>query len=107
MRDLQFDVASLRRSGGGIHEAADDLGARTQVVLAECGDLSALGTYDTLGSVAQLLYGAVLERVQETADSLVESAGDHGASLSNAADLYEATEDANAAAAASFGPDRF
>lgn len=107
MSDLTFDVASLRRSGDGLVEAADDLASRTRAVLTECGDLTALGTYDTLGSVAQALYGAVLERVQDTVDSLVDSAGDHGAALANAAELYAATEDANVHAASSFSSDRF
>lgn len=103
MSDVTFDVASLRRAGGGMQDAAEDLAARAQSVLRDCGDLSALGTYDTLGSVAQAMYAAVLERVQDTVDSLVDTTDNHGVALRTAADLYEETERDNAAAGHAVG----
>lgn len=95
MSHVQFDVDSLRRAGAGMIESADDLAARTQSVVAECGDLTVLGTNDTLGSVAQLLYAAVLQRVQETVDSLTGATGDHGELLQAAAEAYSETETVN------------
>lgn len=95
MSHVQFDVDSLRRAGAGLIESADDLAARTQSVVAECGDLTVLGTNDTLGSVAQLLHAAVLQRVQETVDSLTSATGDHGKLLQAAGDAYSETETVN------------
>jgi len=95
--DIRFDVPSLQRAGGGMREAADDLIARTQAVLADCGDLSALGTYDTLGALASAMYAAVLDRVQDTVSSIAEATDEHGLALGRAAEMYQATEDANVA----------
>ncbi|MDO5287208.1 MAG: hypothetical protein Q4G45_10390 [Actinomycetia bacterium] len=94
MSDIQFEPSALRRAAGGMDEAVQDLLAKTQALMGEVGDVSALGTNDTLGGVASMLYSAVLARVQETVDSVAEEYGAHSQRLGAAAELYSATEDA-------------
>ncbi len=93
---LQFEPSSLRKAAAGMDEASAELLGKAQALLAEVGDVSALGTNDTLGSLASALYSAVLARVQETVDSVATELGEHGGALSEAASAYEATEEANA-----------
>lgn len=91
-----FQPSTLRRAGAGIREATEDLTARTQAVLADCSDLTALGTDDTIGSLAQGMYAAVLERVQDTVGSLTRVAGQQSDALNVAAQLYAEVESTNA-----------
>lgn len=100
MTSLQFDVGALRKAATGMDAAAQDLADKTQSVMGRCSDLSVLGTNDTLGSLAQMLYAAVLERVQQTVDSLVDATHEQGTRLATAADLYAQVEKDNAQAAA-------
>lgn len=96
MPELQFDPASLRKSAGGMHDSSEELVRVTQDLLAKVGDPSALGTNDTLGSIASALYGALLERVQETVGSVAEEYATQRDKLQFAAIAYEETERANA-----------
>lgn len=95
MSTIKFDPSSFRKGGQGITDAADDLKGKTHALLSEVSDLSALGTNDTLGSLAQVIYGAVLERVRETVDAVCENYGEHGGRLATAAKLYEDVERGN------------
>ncbi len=94
MSDIQFEPSALRRAGEGMEEAVSDLVAKTEALMGEVGDVSALGTNDTLGGIASMLYSAVLERVQETVSSVSEEYSSHGQRLLVAAQVYEATEEA-------------
>lgn len=96
MTEVSFSPGELRKAASGMDDAAQDLVARAQALLGEVGDVSALGTNDTLGSIASALYGAVLDRVQETVDSVSTELGNHGGALSDAAAGYQATEETNA-----------
>ncbi|SDD77957.1 WXG100 family type VII secretion target [Auraticoccus monumenti] len=93
---IQFEPESLRRAAAGMDDAAQELLSKAQALLSEVGDVSALGTNDTLGSIASMLYSAVLARVQETVDSVSSELGAHGGALASAAEGYAGTEDANA-----------
>lgn len=95
MSEVQFDPASLRKSAQGMSDSADDLIKVTQSLLGKVGDPSVLGTNDTLGGVASALYAALLERVQESVDSVSEEFGTQGGKLQGAAAAYEATETSN------------
>lgn len=96
---ITFDPTSFRKGAAGMDDAGQDLSKRTSALLAEVTDLSVLGTYDTLGGVAQMIYSAFLEVFQETASDLSAGYEDTGAKLSAAGDLYADTERAATEAA--------
>lgn len=91
--NIQFDPTSLKRAADGINEAVQDLVAKTQALMGEVSDVSVMGTNDTLGGIASMLYEAVLARVQETVDSVTEEYGAHGERLEAASQAYATTED--------------
>lgn len=99
MSDFKVNPGTLRKASEGMSEAAQDLTSKTEALLGEVGDVSALGTNDTLGGIASALYGAVLERVQETVDSVKEEYGGQSTKLASAAKAYAAVEEANMKAA--------
>lgn len=98
---LEFDPGALDKAAAGFDDAAQDLIGRTQSLMGEVGDVSALGTNDTLGSIASMMYAVVLERVQETVDSIAEEYSAQQGALSSAAQAYRSTEEANAQLGAS------
>ncbi|MDN5726661.1 MAG: hypothetical protein L0G99_12140 [Propionibacteriales bacterium] len=95
MSDIQFDPTSLQKSAGAMSESAEELVRVTQDLLGEVGDPSVLGTNDTLGGIASALYGALLERVQETVESVAEEYAGQSGKLQGAAAAYAETETAN------------
>lgn len=97
MPDLRFDPASLDKSAGGMTDAAEQLRRRTEALLGAVGDVTALGTNDTLGGVASMVYSVVLERVQETVDSVVDGLDGQSARLTHAARSYRSTEETHVA----------
>lgn len=87
-----FDPASYDKGAEGMDEAGRDLENRTSSLMSQVTDLSVLGTYDTLGGVAQMIYGVFLEVFQETASDLGQGYGDTGEALSAAGKMYRETE---------------
>lgn len=84
-------------------QAGGDLEAKTSALLAEVSDLSVLGTNDTLGGVAQMIYGAFLEVFQETSTDLTQGYTDTGEKLTAAGRLYEQVEQDATTMAGSIG----
>ena len=94
MSPANFTVnpGTIQKASEGMAESAQDLVTKTQSLLGEVSDVSALGTNDTLGSLASMLYSAVLERVQETVDSVAQEYGGNADNLAQAAQAYNAVE---------------
>lgn len=101
--NLQFDVGALEGSSKRMQAAVEDMVTKTQSLLGEVSDVSALGTNDTLGSIASMIYGLALQAVQESVASVQESYGEHGSKLSDAAAQYAAVEEGFAQAASKAG----
>ncbi len=95
-QDLTFSSSAWAAGGQGMSEAAQELVSKTQAHIGSVSDLSALGTDDTLGSICQMIYQAVLERVQQTAEAVGQTYDDHGDKLNQAAKLYAEVERGNA-----------
>lgn len=96
--EIVFDTAALRRSADEMDAAAEHVYTTGQDLLSRVSDLSVLGTNDTLGALAQLLYGAVLARVSETLESISTEFGNHAVALSQSAADYDEFETAAAEA---------
>ncbi|MGA4506586.1 hypothetical protein ACQB6R_13640 [Propionibacteriaceae bacterium G1746] len=92
MADVQFNLASLDSSSKRMDAAVEDLVAKTQSLLGEVSDVTVLGTNDTLGSIASMLYGLAIQAVQESVASVQEEYGAHGGKLREAATQYAAAE---------------
>lgn len=93
MVDVQFNLASLESSGKRMDAAVEDLVQRTQSLLAEVSDVSVLGTNDTLGSIASMLYGLAIGAVQESVASVQDEYGSQGDRIRQAAASYQAAEE--------------
>lgn len=93
---IEFDPGSYDRAGEGVAEANAELVQKSQALLAEVSDLSVLGTNDTLGGIAQIIYGVFLEAFQETVTGLGEGYADAHERLAATAASYRAVEDGNA-----------
>ncbi|MGJ6979004.1 hypothetical protein ACSDQ9_00525 [Aestuariimicrobium soli] len=92
-QNLQFDLGALDTAGRKMDAAVDDLVSTTQALLAEVSDVTVLGTNDTLGGIASMLYGLVLERVNETITSIQTEYGAQGGKLREARQAYADVED--------------
>lgn len=93
MADVQFNLGSLEASGRRMDAAVEDLVSRTRALLDEVSDVSVLGTNDTLGSIASMLYGLAIGAVQESVASVEEEYGVHGGKIREAAAQYQAAEE--------------
>ena len=93
MADVQFNLGSLEVSGRRMDAAVEDLVAKTQSLLGEVSDVSVLGTNDTLGSIASMLYGLAIGAVQESVASVQEEYGVHGGKIREAAAQYQTAEE--------------
>lgn len=91
--DHAFSVSQLRAGGQRMHASAEDLVSKTEALLGEVGDVSALGTNDTLGSVASMLYELALDAVRESITSIKDEYGEHGDKLTNAAEQFGTAEE--------------
>lgn len=96
--DIVIDTVALRRSADELSATAQHVHNTGQALLSQVSDLSVLGTHDTLGSLAQLLYGAVLARVSETLDSISTEYINHATALAQSAADYDEYEAAAAEA---------
>ncbi|WP_026928208.1 hypothetical protein [Granulicoccus phenolivorans] len=92
---IAFDPGSYQHGGEGMNQAGTDLAARTQDLLAQVSDLSVLGTNDTLGGIAQMIYSVFLGSFQETTGSLTEGYQGHGERLTIAGQAYAQLEAGN------------
>lgn len=92
MADVQFNTGSLDASSKRMDAAVEDLVAKTQALLGEVSEVSVLGTNDTLGSIASMLYGLAIQAVQESVASVQEEYGNHGGLLREASAQYAAAE---------------
>ncbi len=92
---IRFHPGSYDQGASQVQRAAADLQARTKALLGEVSDLSVLGTNDTLGGVAQTVYGVFLEVFQETVDDLGESIDAQGRQLRAVGDTYRDLEARN------------
>lgn len=99
MTDLRINPDGLHRASSLLQGEVDSLVRQTEAVLAEVSDVSALGTNDTLGSLASMIYGLAIDRVRETVASVEQEYRLHAQKLEIAAVLYERTESANVASA--------
>lgn len=99
MTDLRINPSGLRRASSSLQDEVDSFLRQTDALLAEVSDVTALGTNDTLGSLASMIYGLAIERVRETVQSVQQEYALHAQKLEIAAALYEQTEQANAASA--------
>lgn len=93
---VTFSPGALRKGAEGFTDSAQGLDSRLQALLSEVGDVSALGTNDTLGSLASMVYGVILERVQETSGSISDEYDDQAEALAIAARAYASVEQENA-----------
>lgn len=91
--NLQFNVEAINQSSKKMQATADDLVAQVNSLLASVGDPSVLGTNDTLGSVASMLYGLAMDAVKQCVESIQNEYGSHSGKLSEAAKLYQAGEE--------------
>lgn len=92
MTDVQFNLGSLEASSKRMDAAVQELVSKTQGLLGEVSDASVLGTNDTLGSIAQMLYQLAVQAVQESIASVQEEYGTHGGKLREASAQYQAAE---------------
>lgn len=93
MADVQFNLGSLEGSSKRMDAAVEDLVSKTQSLLGEVSDVSVLGTNDTLGSIASMLYGLAITAVEESVASVQEEYGSQGERIREAAASYQAAEE--------------
>ena len=90
---MQFNPTVLESSSKRMDGAVDDLVSKTEALLGEVSDVSVLGTNDTLGSIASMIYGMAISAVEESVRSVQDEYGNHGGKLREAASQYAAAEE--------------
>lgn len=94
---LQYNTSQLRSGADGVGSAGEDLQAKFHALKAEVGDMSAFGPgHDAVGPIAQMIYEAVLEAVEESITSGSGSYSDFSDKMHTAADIYDQGEQDNA-----------
>ena len=97
---LQYDFTSLDGSSKRMEAAAQDLATKTSSLMGEVSDATVLGTNDTLGSIASMLYSLAVQAVQESVDSVQEEYGVQGDKIASARAAFAAAEEGFAEAGA-------
>lgn len=93
--DLHINPDQLRNAAARLSAGSEDFTSQSAAMLSELSDPSFLGTNDTLGSIASMLYSLAIQAFQESINSIIEELGIQASLLSTAAYEYQAG-DANA-----------
>ena len=93
--EVRFSPESYAQAGSAMMRAGQDVQAKTQALLWQVNDLNVLGTNDTLGGVAQMIYGVFLEVFQETVEDLATRMGEQGEQLQTVGQAYAEVETEN------------
>jgi hypothetical protein len=90
--ELDFNTESLRTSGTGLSDAADQLGQQWQALLANVKGMGELFGDDMVGSLIGISYQTAQEMADESFSSAIDELGFYGEGLHIMADNYEITE---------------
>lgn len=90
--ELDFNSESLRASGTGLSDTADQLGQRWQQHDADVKGMGEMFGDDMVGSLIGMSYQTAHEMAGESFTSAIDELGFHGEGLQVMADNYDYTE---------------